>query len=183
MLLCYRNKINPLLHMHISSSLGLTRRFANPECRVWLEKDRILRKGFARRTRKYQAYLRHANPYFFESKFHRRFGLELRGEAAHGANLCSVEKEKNRNRNHRNCDETQNTRSPVDAQLVIHLSREQGECSAQSRSNQGVRGDGTVGVHHVHIDDVIQALHENDQNTHTNRDSSNDLRGPMDVWR
>ena len=64
---------------------------------------------------------------------------------------------------------------------MIHGRGEQRKPGAQETPEQRVRRDRTVGVHLVHVDDVIQALHENQKDPHSRRYPRDDLRHPCDV--
>lgn len=53
--------------------------------------------------------------------------------------------------------------------------------SASKTSKKRVGCNRRVGVHHVHVDQVVQPLHENHQNPSANGNASQDLRDPEDV--
>lgn len=50
------------------------------------------------------------------------------------------------------------------------------------RSDEGIDGDGTVGVEAVAIDDVAHALPEGDEAAHADECCGDDLRDPSHVW-
>lgn len=106
-------------------------------------------------------------------------GSELRRELAHRTDLLPVDEEQNRDRDHRRRDEPQQTRSPLDAQLVEHLDREQREPTAHAAPHERVGRDGRVREHQVHVDDVVEPLHEDDQDARPDGHARDDLRDPV----
>lgn len=62
-----------------------------------------------------------------------------------------------------------------------HISGKHGECSAQKPPKHGVCGYGRVSVHSVHVDQVIETLHKNEQNTASKKRAGYHLRNPGDV--
>lgn len=104
---------------------------------------------------------------------------ELRSELAHRTDLLPVDEEQDRDRDHRSGDEPQQARGPVDAQPAEHLDREQRERAAETAPHERVGRDGRVGEHQVHVDDVVEPLHEDDQHPGPHGDAREDLRDPV----
>ena len=96
--------------------------------------------------------------------------------------LLPIDKEQNRHGEHGQGDERQYRRRPRDPQIIIHRRREQGEARPRERPNECVCRDGAIGIHQVHIDDVVEPLHEDDQDPHPDGYSGEHLRYPGNVW-
>ncbi|KAM0155729.1 hypothetical protein ACHAQE_006647 [Botrytis cinerea] len=64
---------------------------------------------------------------------------------------------------------------------VIPSLDSQRESTARKTSQERISGDGRICVPHVDIDDVIQALQENHQDTPPDEDTRDDLWNPGDV--
>ena len=74
--------------------------------------------------------------------------------------------------------EPQQTRRPIDAELVVHGGAEEGEPGAEEAAHERVGGDGAVGVEQVHVDDVLEALDEDDEHGAADGDAGDVLRYP-----
>ena len=55
-------------------------------------------------------------------------------------------------------------------------SSKHGEPGTDPAPGEGVGGDGAVGVHEVHVDEVVEALHEYDEDPGADGDDADDLR-------
>ena len=73
------------------------------------------------------------------------------------------------------------TRGPVHAEAGIHLRCKKRESTTKQRSYKGIGRNSRVGKHHIHIDDVVQALHEDNQDAQADWHTGNNLRYPRDV--
>lgn len=109
------------------------------------------------------------------------FSLKLRRELAQRANLLSVEEEQDRNRDHRDGDKAQHARRPVHAEIVIHLHSEEGEATTNATPDERVGGNGGVCEHEVYVDDVVEALHEDDEDAASDGHAGENLWEPVDV--
>jgi len=106
----------------------------------------------------------------------------LWAELAHLPDLSSVNVEQNRCWDHGNAKKPKQRRSPVDPEVVVHLRSKERETCTSQRPEKSVGCDGTVCMPHVDVDNVVQPLQENHQDSPTDRDTGNDLRHPGDVW-
>ncbi|KAK6602864.1 hypothetical protein H4I95_06801 [Botrytis cinerea] len=70
---------------------------------------------------------------------------------------------------------------PTPPQSIEHILRKERESTARKTSQERISGDGRICVPHVDIDDVIQALQENHQDTPPDEDTRDDLWNPGDV--
>ena len=61
---------------------------------------------------------------------------------------------------------------------MIHGGAEEGEPGPEEAADEGVGGDGAVGVEQVDVDDVLEALDEDDEHGATDRDAGDELRDP-----
>ena len=61
---------------------------------------------------------------------------------------------------------------------MIHSRTEERKPSTEEASHKGVRGDGTVCVEQVHIDNIFEPLNEDHKHGPTNRNRTNHLRRP-----
>jgi hypothetical protein len=104
-----------------------------------------------------------------------------RTKIAHLPNPTSIDEEEDWCRNHSDAKKSQQRSGPADTQVVVHSSREQRESTARKRSQECIGSDGRVRMPHVNIDDVVQPLQENHQNSPSDRDPGQDLRNPSDM--
>lgn len=65
---------------------------------------------------------------------------------------------------------------------MIHLCREQRESGSRDAPDQCISSDAGICIHQVTVDDVIDALQEDHENAHPDRDAGQDLRDPCNVW-
>jgi hypothetical protein len=103
-------------------------------------------------------------------------------ELAQLPDLRSIDEVNNRDREQCHATEGQQTRRPRNAEALEHLRREERECSSNPGPEERVCGNGAVGVHLVHIDEVVQPLQEDHHDTHPDRSSGYDLRPRCDRW-
>lgn len=64
---------------------------------------------------------------------------------------------------------------------MIHLHSEEREAASQSAPDESVRRDARISEHQIHIDDIVETLHEDDEDGETDRGTGDDLRDPADV--
>ena len=93
-------------------------------------------------------------------------------------NLLPVQVKDDWNRRQSHRQERQQTRCPIDAELVIHGRAEEGEPGPEEAADERVGGDGAVGIEQVHVDDVLEALDEDDEHGTADGDGGDDLRDP-----
>ena len=93
-------------------------------------------------------------------------------------NLPPVNVKDDRNGRQSHGQERQQTRRPVNAELMIHSRAEEREPGPEEATDERVGGDGAVGVEQVHVDDVLEALDEDDEHGAADRDSGDELRDP-----
>ena len=109
--------------------------------------------------------------------------LRTWGKFAEVSNLLAVDGKGKGHRHHRHTEERQETRRPGDTQLLVHLHREQGETRAGQGAHEGVCRDRTVRVAGIQVDQVGDALDEDHDQTHPDRDPGQHLGYPRDVRR
>ena len=61
---------------------------------------------------------------------------------------------------------------------MVHGRAEEGEAGPEEAADEGVGGDGAVGVEQVHVDDVLEALDEDDEHGAADGDGGDDFRHP-----
>ena len=93
-------------------------------------------------------------------------------------NLPPVQVKDDRNGRQSHGQERQQTRRPIDAELMIHGRAEEGKPGPEEATDERVGGDGAVGVKQVHVDDVLEALDEDDEHGAADGDRGDDLRDP-----
>lgn len=71
------------------------------------------------------------------------------------SNLRAVDIEQDRHREQRDTQEPQQRGRPRDAEVMEHARGKHGKASTEPRTEEGVGGDGGVGVHGVAVDDVV----------------------------
>lgn len=59
---------------------------------------------------------------------------------------------------------------------MVHAGGEHDEAGADPAPDKGVGGDGAVGVHEVDVDDVVEALEEDDHDAGAGKGDGDDLR-------
>lgn len=99
-------------------------------------------------------------------------------EFAQLSDLLSVDKEKNWNREQSSGKEAQQTHSPWNSKIVEHARRKHGKSSSKPASEESVGRNGRVCVHGVAVDDVVQSLQEDKEDTCSDEASCDDLRHP-----
>ena len=95
--------------------------------------------------------------------------------------LPAIEEEQDRHGEHPQSDEAQHRGRPRHAQTLVHDGREKREGGAGQRADESVGREGAVGVQEVDVDDVVQPLHEDEQDAHADGHAREDLWHPGDV--
>ena len=96
-------------------------------------------------------------------------------------NASTIPIEEHGNGNHRNTDEPEGTRRPGNAQIVIHERSKEGEPGAKEATHEGVGTDRTVGDGRVHVDQVVQTLHEDHVHACPDRGTADNHASPVDI--
>jgi len=91
-----------------------------------------------------------------------------------------VEQEGTRKQKH--ADTREDGTSPVDTQSIKHLGSEQGEDGTKDGSKKSIRGDSRSSEHEVGVNDVVETLKEDEEDTSTDEDTSESWHNPVDCW-
>ncbi|KAI7969588.1 hypothetical protein EIK77_006329 [Talaromyces pinophilus] len=107
--------------------------------------------------------------------------LQPRVKTTQGAELGSIVVKQNRDRDHGKSQKSQKTGCPWNAKGLVHLRSKEWEATTRRAPEEGIGSNGGIGEHQVDINDVVKSLHENNEDTSSNRDASKHLRYPADV--
>jgi hypothetical protein len=91
--------------------------------------------------------------------------LEIRTELAQTSQLLSPDKEANRHRDQSHTQKGQQASCPWHTKVMKHSGREQWEACTSHGPEERVGRNSRVSMHHVHIDDVAQALNEDHEDS------------------
>lgn len=102
----------------------------------------------------------------------------VHARARHRTDLRAIYEEDDGHRRQRKGQEAQKRSGPVDAEVVIHGSAEERETGAKEAADEGVGRDGAVGVEQIDVDDVLEALDEDDEHASPDGNGRHCLRDP-----
>jgi hypothetical protein len=131
----------------------------------------VLDDIFQPSSRSIYVHMHHQSPDSWQHKSisykltHQSSHLEIWAKFAHTAQLLSPDKETNRYRNQSHTQKCQQTCCPRYTKVMEHRGGEQREACASKAPEERIGRNGRVGVHHVHIDDVAQALNEDHEDS------------------